>query len=502
MVWLQGNELKNHIGKMTENWGNHKDIIQKASGGALLRGTLHKLDVSDANEYTVTRRQLLKVPEDALVKGPVLPMKTGELQIESKEDYEAFEQSIENTEISLGAGVVFKGLWGSLGTGAERTNKRSHDLLKEDRCQNVFFSQIKYEVVPIASVQFDESTLRLRDEALDDLKEFCHLVWRYPKPKRKRKQKYKTCASFFEKFGSHANVGVFHLGGMLTWRSVFSAETESSLREIKTLVAASLQARVDAGFTGFGVGGEISVSAKTLEEHIQSRGEFDQTDIAKTIVSCTVYGGPPASASSEEWHEGLTTESATWIIIDRGDLNLHDHVGVWDILKRDPWFLENETKYTSMHNMETKETENALKYTDTQNIEEKETVSDAMYRIFQTWVYRKKIKKIIREVEHDPTCDHFYIGLLKIESENMRHLENGKPTNSWLDFLEDDDCVSKFLTKPPNLKAITRKSFRKIMVVTERLLADTSDIKNKQLKKYVSDVKSSTCGVLSRIRQR
>ena len=59
---------------MAERWANAQDIIQRASGGSLLRGTLHKVDIADENEYTITRRHLLAVPEDALIRGPIMPM--------------------------------------------------------------------------------------------------------------------------------------------------------------------------------------------------------------------------------------------------------------------------------------------------------------------------------------------------------------------------------------------------------------------------------------------
>ena len=223
-------------------------------------------------------------------------------------------------------------------------------------------SNVKYAVVPVASCQFNKQTLTFSRAAYDSIKEFCFWTWHNPDddPLDKvnigkkddeilkyvwtRKEKYNACANFFENFGSHVNVGVVHLGGILTWKSVFSGETTSASGSIKNLVTKSLQAHVKANI-GLAVGGNMEISASKHKRKLRKQAQFKEDDISKTILSCTVYGGSAGATSTEDWQKSLSEDYASWSIVDRGDQSSNDHVGVWDILKNDTQFYDFYKNY-------------------------------------------------------------------------------------------------------------------------------------------------------------
>ena len=456
---------------MEEKWTKGEDILNRASAGSLLRGTLHIGDMTDANEYTVTRRHLLSAYESPIVRGPILPMKTGEITLTSEQEFVDFERSIENTEIHFGAGLNFNVLGGSLSTGIEKGKTKATESVYIEGYRHVFFSKIRYEIVPIASFQFDQSKLRLSEEAFDSLKEYCWLIWQHGGVGDSDADKYRACANFFEKFGTHVNVGVFHLGGMLTWKSVFSAKTSSKLNEIKSLVSTSLQAHVKAGFSGFEAGGGIEISAKMLKEQFESKTKFNETDISKTKLSCTVYGGPPGAVSTEDWQKGLAADYTTWVIIDRGDLSFHDHVSVWEILRNDPRAYAFYANYSEHPISEDKI------FRDSMHPKKRRRVAaDALEQFFSTWLYRRKLKYIMNTANRDLTHESYFDALVQIHTENDVRKVKQKPLkqSEWFQFLQEEVNFSGFVLKLPSVKGITVKALKKIWPEIEYLL----DIEN------------------------
>ena len=114
---------------------------------------------------------------------------------------------------------------------------------------------------------------------------------------------------------------------------------------------------------------------------------------------------------------------------------------------------------------------------------------------FNAWIYRKKIRIILSNAGETPSSEEYIKGLLKIEAENKRH-ENGGP--KWLEFLQDDQNITKFLMKPPNLKYISRSGFAKIQAIIKRLLQDVKD-NDFQHKDDVLKVISKSSDIESRI---
>ena len=468
--------------------------VQKSSCGALLRGTLRKADIEDSKELMCRRRKLVQFSKYADVYGTDLPQTYGYSRFDSSQEYTDFQQSVRNKETSVRGGLDISACFASIGIGAAKTKTKSKDSFHMTLNRHVYKTQIVYQVIPVASFQFDKSKLELSDEARAGLKTFCSLIWKSYENERKgthttdvnKKEKYKECAKFFETFGSHINVSVYHLGGILTWKSTFCSNTDSHSNEINSLVASSLQAHVKAGFTGFGVGAGIDISASRYKSEIESNGNFNTTDIASTMLSCDVYGGPPASTSFEDWRKSLTPECPNLVIIDRGDLSNQDHIAAWHILNQDPWFLEDDcTTQTNKWGNINREERAKLR----------QNISVSMSENFNTWIYRKKIGIILSNAGETPSSEEYIKGLLKIEAENKRH-ENGGP--KWLEFLQDDQNITEFLMKPPNLKYISRSGFAKIQAIIKRLLEDVKD-NDFQHKDDVLKVISKSSDIESRI---
>ena len=467
---------------MAERWANAQDIIKKASGGSLLRGTLHNVEIADKNEYTITRRHLLNVPTDVIIRGPFMPKKTGETTFTSINDLKEFEQAIENTETHFGAGLGLQAFGCSVGAGVQRSKTKTNEYSKREDHKNIFVSNVKYAVVPVASCQFNKQTLTFSREAYDSIKEFCFWTWHNPHddPLDKvnigkkgdqilkyvwaRKEKYNACANFFENFGSHVYVGVIHLGGILTWKSVFSGETTSSSGSIKDLVAKSLQAHVKANI-GLAVGGGVEISASKHKRKLRKQAQFKEDDISKTILSCTVYGGSAAATSIEDWQKSLPEDYASWNIVNRGDQSFNDHFGVWDILKNDTQFYDLYKNYT-----DNPISDDLKRASSSQPETRRKDAGNALSDYFSTWIYRKNIKYILWKAEKNPTSDAYLKALLQIKSENQKREKICPGTDVWDQFLQEDDCFQNSVLKLPNLMGITLVEFNKIWKNIKELL--------------------------------
>ena len=376
-----------------------------------------------------------------------------------------------NKEISLDSDARFKFCLATISTAAGKYKTKVKCMNIQRYKRHMFNSQIMYHVIPVVDFQFDTTKLELSDEAHANLKKFCSLIWKNYDNKKsgtttsddKRKAIYDECANFFERFGSHLNVSIFTLGGMLLWTSTFCAETDLNSTEIKYLVASGLYAHVQAnvepdsaGF-GFGAGAAVSASRYNLEQ--KSKGGFDATDTGEVTLSYDIYGGSPASSTYLDWRQSLTSECSSLIIINNEDQHEKEYIGAWDILKQDPKVFKDDDC--------TGETNKWDKMNGEDRAELQRIASESMFENFKTWIYRKKIKIILNNAGKTPTSDEYIKGLHQIEIEN-KQLKNGD--KEWLEFLQDDDQITQFLLKPPNLKFISKKKMAKIQTIIIQLL--------------------------------
>ena len=392
-------------------WDTPQSIISSTSSGAMLRGVLHT-DINDVNVYNVSRGQLVEVPDNMQILGPTLDLRTERTVIHNKQQLRAFEQSIRNTEISLGANLQFMGLFEIGGNFGQHKNVEQND---ESRRQYKFYSEVESTFFAVARAQLDPNRLKLSSSALSALYKI-HLQidattqW---KENDKRRHLYNLCKIFFENFGSHINCGVFHFGGIITKTSTFDGITDKSLQTIKKVVQAGLRAHAGAVYSGINV--SMSVARMRSDGRITEKFATDLEQ--KTKVICHQYGGLPITNefSKGNWKTKLGEQSSKWVVIDRGDSQVRDHVGVWDLLPGNGF----DGKRKRLH--------------------------DTLYDFFNTYLYRLRIYKLIGVGQGRTEIAY---ALRAIADLTKGRRETNGVVDDWLQLLEDDKNVANFLLKP------------------------------------------------------
>ena len=190
----------------TKRWGSANDIVLQSSAGAMLRGVIHGLDMDDVKAYKVARHNLVEIPTYLILRGPTFTLKTEHTKLNSKTESTAFEQSIDNTEISLGAEVKFKGIleWAGLGIEAQKT--RINEQEKSTHKETKFYSEVNSKIFSAASLHFEKRHLQLSTGARKELEHIYDRVHGDLKKKHRvdrRRTLYHLCSSFFDRFGSH-----------------------------------------------------------------------------------------------------------------------------------------------------------------------------------------------------------------------------------------------------------------------------------------------------------
>ena len=440
----------------TAKWGDAKNIVETVYGGALLRGTYHRYDLEDVNtyeDYSIPRWPLVQLKNNftPIMRGPMMPVKAEEFEFHSKEHFETFEKSMERSEIYLGGNLK---IFGSFATSIKGGRLKEDEMFKRKVSEKMFYCRVRNEFVPIASVQLNSDDIILTDKAYKALIEFCdqHVV----KNTGTNEDMYEKCEYFFENFGTHVNVGLVHLGGILTWKSEFFAETNASETEIQSLVKSSLAANANAGFATSEAGASAEFSATRLK-HV---GKFSQKDLASTFVSRRIYGGSAAAKSAYDWYQSLRDDSLTWVIVDRGDRKTNDQIGVWDIIRQSKQPIKIYHKDNNMVEVD------------------KDKLKEKLFAIFNQWLYRRKIKVIINGLEKEPNASDYLKTLEKIETENKTRKDRFGAfdnNNSWYFLLKEEKEISDFLLKPLNLEQTQTAFLIKINTqITESLLDEKS----------------------------
>lgn len=176
----------------------------------------------------------------------------------------------------------------------------------------------------MASFYFKDRQLQLSANALRDLK----AIETFNGPQDALQ---KCCEQFFHKYGSHANKGHLHFGGIYWWRCYTHGFHKSDLAEVKKLQSQALSASVDLSCGCFGASVEGNVSKLKLG----FKGDFSEALLSKTTVEETKKGGPKAASNIPLWKCGLVANNSTWNVIDHGS----NIVPVWEIIQ--VWFSCN-----------------------------------------------------------------------------------------------------------------------------------------------------------------
>ncbi|XP_077653406.1 interferon-induced very large GTPase 1-like [Urocitellus parryii] len=301
-----------------------RDLVRWTSGGLALQGiykSCHQMDLIQKRE------ELLSVPNEFKIYGPEQGTRMESEEFTSSQAEFTFTQAIEKLGFSLTASAKVGG-WGFCLE--PELNKNKHSESKETQRANSersYFCSTKFSYIPMASCHFPIDQLQLSKAALQELKCLENILDLITHPQGFQLLKHWT-ENFFHRFGSHANQGPVHLGGIYWWKAISNGFQSSQLTEMKQQAIQALDIYISGSYSGIGV----NVAAGTNWSDSQSKADSKKKTFrnleTKFQLSMSKTGGPQEADDLAQWKAGLVANNQTWRVIDRG-LQL---VPIWDII--------------------------------------------------------------------------------------------------------------------------------------------------------------------------
>ncbi|XP_006105331.1 interferon-induced very large GTPase 1 [Myotis lucifugus] len=301
-----------------------RNLVRWASGGLALQG-IYK--TSSHRSLLEKREELLSVPQEFLLFGPEHSTRMGTWEFTSSQAESMFTKMIEK----LGFGVTASAKGGGWGLCLEAVMDHSkHSESKETRQshpEHSYFCSTKFSYVPLASCHFPMDQLQFSKAALQELKCIDDLLCEPADPDRLPLLRGRTEA-FFHRFGSHANQGPLHLGGIYWWKATSEGFWSEELEQVKEQSAEILNRFIKGSYSSFGVKVAAGMDEPDSCSETAAQSTTFQSLQTKVQLSVAQTGGPPEANGFLQWKAGLVASNQTWSVIDRG-LQL---VPVWDII--------------------------------------------------------------------------------------------------------------------------------------------------------------------------
>ena len=288
------------------------EVLNHASGGRALQGILVSRNLEDQLE---TRENLLSAPQDVQLKAPFLYQDDKIEKFSSQEQEDKFVRSMD----SLGYSATVSAKAGFLGFGVQMSASYGKTTEEEHHQKEMYCSTIKYLFVPMASFHFSDRQLQLSADALRDLQ----AIETFSESQTALQE---HCEQYFRKYGSHANKGHLHFGGVYWLRCHSYGFCKSDLAEVRRLQNQIISSLV-LGLPYEGIGAPVKGNVTELKERFKVN--FSEALISKTTVEVTKNGGPQAATNIPLWKSGLVASNSTWNVIDRGSIT----VPVWEIVQ-------------------------------------------------------------------------------------------------------------------------------------------------------------------------
>jgi hypothetical protein len=273
------------------------------------------------------REELLRVPKKFFLFGPEQGKRMEAKEFTSSQAESMFTEAVE--KLGFGAIVSIKdGLWGF---SSEFDIKQSKHSEWKDTYQsysdNSYFCSAKYSYVLLASFHFQTDKLQLSIAALKELKFIEEQLEHTEGPNTSLSLRNRT-ENFFNRFGSHANQGPFHLGGIYCWKAISEGFKIGQLDYVKQQAAEALDSYIRESYNGFGV--EVGARMKTSDSYsvTSCQNATNQQLQISVQVSVSQTGGPAEASGIVQWTASLLTSNKTWSVIDK-ELHL---VPIWDII--------------------------------------------------------------------------------------------------------------------------------------------------------------------------
>ncbi|MXQ98444.1 hypothetical protein E5288_WYG010518 [Bos mutus] len=301
-----------------------RELVRHASGGLALEG-IYK--TSDQRSLIKKKEELLCVPKDFVLRGPEQGTRMEMKEFTSSQEESKFTQTVEKLGFSVSA-LAKCGGWGiSLKAGMDQSMHSESKKTQQSHSTHSYFCSTKFIYIPLASFYFPVDQLQLSNAALEELKYIENLLSQSEDSDELCLLRHRTEA-FFQRYGSHANQGPLHLGGIYWWKAISEGFQKEQLAEVKQQAAQALNIYIKGSYSGFGV--NIGTGLDMSDSHLKKASQKTTFQNLQTEVQLSVAqtGGPPEANGFFDWKAGLVANNQTWCVIDRG-LQL---VPVWDIV--------------------------------------------------------------------------------------------------------------------------------------------------------------------------
>ncbi|XP_040612793.1 interferon-induced very large GTPase 1-like [Mesocricetus auratus] len=315
-----------HIEQKLATSENFSDryLLRVTSGGLALQGiykTCHQKDL------VARREELLRVPQEFFLFGSEQGKRMETKEFASSKEESQFTETVEKLGFRLTLSAKGGG-WGFSSEGGMDKVKHSESTdAHPSHFKHAYFCSLMFSYNPLASFHLSNDQLQLSTAALKELKIIEEQLEHTDGPDRFLSLRNRA-ENFFNRFGSHANQGPLHLGGIYCWKAVSEGFISDHLDHVKQQTAEALNAYIRASYSGFGikVGGEITASdSHSVRFYKNSTNQQIQL---KVKLSVSQIGGPPEANGISQWTTGLLASNKTWSVIDR-ELQL---VPIWDII--------------------------------------------------------------------------------------------------------------------------------------------------------------------------
>ncbi|KAM6280198.1 interferon-induced very large GTPase 1-like [Porphyrio hochstetteri] len=300
------------------------EVLRRASGGLALQGIYR---TSNLEDVLAKRDQLIRVPDGFKLAGPEQGSLLERKEFSSSAAEATFTKSVEQLGFSISVSAK-AGFWGfNAEAGVDHSRSSKSEDTHQSRSEKSYICTTKYQYIPLASCYFQKHQLHLSDVALQELQELEQLLSITPEADRPNTLKSR-CASFFSRFGSHANQGPLHFGGIFWWKASTEGFRAEQREEMKRQASEALNSYIRASYSGFivsvGVGMDVSKSSSSASSQARD-GKSAHTAVQLYVTNT---GGPSETDSLPQWRLGLVANNATWCVIDRG----FQLIPVWDII--------------------------------------------------------------------------------------------------------------------------------------------------------------------------
>ncbi|XP_005372073.1 interferon-induced very large GTPase 1-like [Microtus ochrogaster] len=301
-----------------------RDLLRFTSGGLVLQGiykTCHQKDLA------TRREELLRVPKELFLFGSEQGKRMETKEFTSFKEESLFTETVEKFGFRLTL-LAKGGGWGfNFEGGMDKVKHLESKEVHQSHSKHTYFCSSKFSYNPLASFHFCKDQLQLSIAALKELKIIEEQLEHTEGPDRFLVVRKRT-ENFFNRFGSHANQGPVHFGGIFYWKAISEGFKSDQLDYVKQQAAEALDSYVRGSYSGFGVkvgGGMTASDAHSLSSYKNSTNRQLQI---KVQLSVAQIGGPKEANGIVQWTTGLLASNKTWSVIDR-EFQL---VPIWDII--------------------------------------------------------------------------------------------------------------------------------------------------------------------------